>query len=315
MKTIIVKNKYNIQNKLKTINLILVLVLFALFASVFSLQKINLQYSEAFFLMGFRMLLAGSIIIVYSKYTNKKIEIKNIHKKFFIYLTIYNIYLNSIFEIWGLENMISSKVCLIYSTSPFITAAIAFFILNEKLNTRKIIGIIIGLIGLIPIIYTKDSITNIISKVSLPEISIIFAVISSALGWIYLKKIIKLGYSFMIANGISMFFGGILILIHSFLFGENWNNTLVKDWSNFIKITSISIIISNIICYNLFGYLLKYFSTTFMTFAGLVTPFFAVIFGKILLNENIPYYFYISILIFLTGLIIFYKEENKQKLK
>ncbi|MCB1711959.1 MAG: DMT family transporter, partial [Candidatus Riesia sp.] len=224
---------------MKTLNFILVLTLFALFASIFSLQKLNLKYSEPFFLMGFRMFISGLILILYSILSKniRAIKIKKIHIKFFIYLAIYNIYLNSIFEIWGLENMISSKVCLIYSTSPFITAIISFLILNEKLNIRKSIGIIIGLFGLMPIIYFKSRIENLTLNLSLPEISVILAVISSVLGWIYLKKIIKLGYSFIIANGISMFLGGTLILFHSFVFGENWNILPVKDWSYFIPLT------------------------------------------------------------------------------
>lgn len=316
-KIIILKNTHSIKNKLKTLNFILVLTLFALFASIFSLQKLNLKYSEPFFLMGFRMSISGLILILYSILSKniRAIKIKKIHLKFFIYLAIYNIYLNSIFEIWGLENMISSKVCLIYSTSPFITAIISFLILNEKLNVRKSIGIIIGLFGLMPIIYFKSRIENLTVNLSLPEISVMLAVVSSVLGWIYLKKIIKLGYSFIIANGISMFLGGTLILFHSFVFGENWNILPVKNWSYFIPLTIISIIISNIICYNLFGYLLKYFSTTFMTFAGLITPFFASFFGWLFLNENISNYFYLSTIIFLVGLLIFYKEEHKKNLK
>ncbi|HIH2762251.1 MAG TPA: hypothetical protein ACYCC8_00935 [Candidatus Azoamicus sp.] len=76
-----------------------------------------------------------------------------------------------------------------------------------------------------------------------------------------------------------MFFGGILILIHSYLLDESWNTLLITEYKNFFYYTLLTSLISNIICYNLFGYLLKYFSTTFMTFTGLITPFFASFFG------------------------------------
>ena len=259
------------------------------------------------------MSLAGLILVVYT-YFIKKIYIKIEHIKFFLYLSLCNIYLNSIFEIWGLNNMNSSKVCLIYSLSPFFTSIIAFFILNEIITLKKFIGIIIGLLGMMPIIYNKD--LEEINKttsffISYSEISIILAVIFSVLGWIFLKKIINLGYSFILANGISMTLGGFFILIHSFFFEENWNIFPVNNWKQFIFFTLICTIISNIICYNLFGYLLKYFSTTFMTFAGLITPFFSSFFGWLFLNENITWYFFLSIMIFILGLTIFYKEESK----
>jgi len=107
-----------------------------------------------------------------------------------------------------------------------------------------------------------------------------------------------------------MLTGGILILVQSYIIGENWNPLPIINFKIFMTYTIITCLISNIICYNLFGYLLKYFSTTFMTFAGLVTPFFASFFGHIFFNENITIYFLISITIFFLGLIIFYKEEK-----
>lgn len=300
---------------MKIIKLFLVLSLFALFASIFIFQKITLKYAEPFFSIGFRMFISGVILVLHTYLYEKKInKIKFEHIKFFVYLTLCNIYLNSIFEIWGLNNMPSSKVCLIYSLSPFVTSIIAFFVLNEILTIKKILGIAIGFIGLIPIIYTKNmttlNYTN-LAYISYSELSIILAVLFSVIGWILLKKIIELGYSFILANGLSMLTGGILLFIHSYVFGENWHFFPVTKWDNFITLTLITALISNIICYNLFGYLLNSFSTTFMTFAGLITPFFASFFGWFFLKETISVLFFISISIFLLGLIIFYKEETK----
>lgn len=258
------------------------------------------------------MLIAGLILLIYTKKIKKtKIIINKKDIKFFIYLSIYNIYLNSVLEIWGLTKLNSSKVCLLYSLSPFLTAIISFIILKEKTNLKKIIGITIGFLGLLPII--GENSINIAKSfyITQAEISIILAVISSVLGWIFLKKIINLGYCIIMANGISMSLGGLLILINSFIFGENWNYLPIINIKNFIIITIITIIISNIICYNLFGYLLKTFSTTFMTFSGLTTPFFASLFGWFFLNEKITTNFFISIFIFLIGMIIFYIEETK----
>ncbi len=300
---------------MKAFKFFLVILLFALFASIFSLQKISLTYSEPFFLIGFRMTIAGALLMFLSFSFNigiKKIKISDI--KFFIYLSFFNIYLNSILEIWGLNNISSSKACIIYSLSPFITSVVAFFILNEKITIRKFLGIVIGFIGLIPIIFAKTPDEFFIPNVlffSLSELSLILAVFCSVFGWIFLKKIITLGYSFFFANAISMFFGGILILCNSFIFNESWNLFPVINWNKFLIYTFISILISNIICFNLFGYLLKFFSTTFMTFSGLMTPFFASFFGWLLLDEIVSKWFFLSMIIFFIGLLIFYIEENK----
>jgi len=256
------------------------------------------------------MTIAGLLLLIYS--LDKFTMIKYSHIKFFLFLSIFNIYLTNILEIWGLNNMSSAKACMIYSLSPFMTAIVAFFLLNELLSKKKIIGLLFGFLGLAPMVYLKTYEEHNVGGFlifSFSEMSLILSVLFSVLGWIFLKKIIKLGYSFVYANAVSMLLGGILILFHSFLFGEEWNPLPVLNFKLFLYYTFITCIVSNIICYNLFGYLLRFFSTTFMTFSGLITPFFASAFGWIFLNEVITWHFFLSIVLFFIGLLIFYKEE------
>jgi len=116
-------------------------------------------------------------------------------------------------------------------------------------------------------------------------------------------------YSALIANGLSMTLGGLFALAHSYVAGENWAPIPVTQMQPFIINTLIMCVISNLICYNLYGYLLKRFSATFMSFAGLVTPLFASLFGFLFLQEVVTWHFYVSIMLFSLGLIIFYREE------
>jgi len=302
----------------KSIALLFVIILFALFGSIFTIQKQTLIYSEQFFLVGFRMLLAGILLLAYAYFRNKNIflSIKFNHIKIFLLLSLCNIYLTNMFEIWGINHMVSSKACLLYSLSPFLTALIAYVSIKEKLNKRKAIGMIIGFIGIVPILYMKSSkelTSGTFIAFSLAEFSIILAVVFNIYGWILLKKLILLRYPLVLSNGISMFFGGLFGLIHSYISGESWNPFPVTNMNLFLFYTLIMCLISNIICYNLYGFLLNYFSLTFMAFAGLITPCFALLFGWLFLNEFVDYYYFLSIFLFFFGLLIFYKEEIKIK--
>lgn len=290
------------------IYLIGVFILFALFASIFTLQKATLLYSEKFFLVGSRMFAAGIILLLYTVIKYKNLYIKKEHITLVIYLTLYNIYLTNILEIWGLSQIQSTKTCMIYSLSPFVSAVIGFYTLRETLNKNKIIGLIIGLIA---VLLNTEKIPT-LNKLYLnyAELSVLLAVLTSVYGWCLLKKLLEYGYSPLLLNGISMFTGGLLILIHSYIAGEKWEPIPVNDMVSFTKITCITCIISNIICYNLFGLLLKKFSITFMNFAGLSTPLFASIFGYIYLHEIITIWYYVSLVVLGTGLCIFYKEEK-----
>ncbi len=295
----------------------LVILLFALFASLFGLSKDTLSYSEPFFLIGSRMAAAGILLLLHQYFFNRKtFKIKASHLKNLFLLGFINIYLTNVAEIWGLQHMVSAKACLIYSLSPFLSATVAYFVLREILSTKKWLGLCIGFMGLIPIFMTQSPLEEIsgdFAFISLAETALLIAVLCSVYGWTLLKKIInEYQYTPLMANGISMVLGGVFALAHSYLSGETWAPIPVTAFGPFLKNTLWMCLISNIICYNLYGYLLKHYSATFMAFAGLVTPFFASLFGWYFLDEVITWHYFASIFVFSIGLTIFYQEELKR---
>lgn len=295
----------------------LVILLFALFASLFTLSKSTLAFTEPFFMIGARMTFAGLLLLGHQLLFNRRsIAIKAEHIKPLFLLGFLNIYVTNIAEIWGIKHMISSKACLIYSLSPFMAAFIAYIVLKEVLSPRKWLGMSVGFIGLIPILYTQTTLESTSGQfgiVSMAELSILVAVLSSVYGWILLKKLIsEYNYSPILANGISMTLGGTLALMHSYLSGESWAPIPVTNLKPFLQNTFLMCLISNIVCYNLYGFLLKRFTATFMSFAGLVTPLFASFFGWVFLQEHISWHFFASMTLFSIGLSIFYQEELKK---
>ncbi|MCS5709507.1 EamA family transporter [Candidatus Berkiella cookevillensis] len=293
-----------------------VLVLFALFAGLFTLSKSALEYSEPFFLIGSRMLFAGILLLGHQfLFQRKNIKLKLNHILPLFLLGLVSIYITNIAEIWGLQFMSSSKACLIYSLSPYVAALFAYFMLQERLSLKKWVGLCIGFIGILPILfadYSMQSFSKEIFIFSRGEIALLIAVFASVYGWILLKKIINdFKHSPILANGFAMVIGGTFALFHSYLSGETWSPIPVinAQYAAYIECALWMTLISNIICYNLYGYLLKRFTATFMALAGLVTPLFATFFGWYFLNETITWHYFGSMIIFSIGLIIFYQEE------
>jgi drug/metabolite transporter (DMT)-like permease len=109
-----------------------------------------------------------------------------------------------------------------------------------------------------------------------------------------------------------MTIGGVLALAHSYFSGESWQPIPVTQIKPFLINSLAMCLISNIICYNLYGFLLKRFTATFMAFAGLVSPLFASLYGYAFLHEQITWHFFASIVLFSLGLVLFYQDEIKQ---
>lgn len=294
-------------------NMYQVILLYAFFASVFTISKFGLEYTEPFFLVGSRMLLAGIILLGYSFFRERdKISISKQMIYRLLRLALVNIYLVNTFEFWGLKYLTSFKTCFIYSLSPFLSALFAYFMLSERMTPRKWTGLVVGFLGIIPVLMFQsgeETEAGQLLYLSWPEIAVMVAALCSVLGWIFLKQLVsENGCSPMFANGVSMLIGGVGALAHSYLV-EPWNPVPVLEWIPFIESALLLILISNIICYNLYGHLLKKFSATFISFAGFTTPFFSALFGWFFLGEVVAMPYYFSLTVVMVGLLLFHQEE------
>ena len=296
-----------------------VILLYALFASVFTLAKVGLQYTQPFFLVGTRMFAAGVLMLGYQYFFQRESFVfRKEHFWRVFRLAAFNIYLTNVFEFWGLQYLTSFKTCFIYSLSPFVSALFSYWLFSEKLNFKKWIGLAIGFSGFLPILLTETSSeeqTGHFFFLSWAEISVVIAAVCSVYGWILLRQLVKEnGYTPFMANGLSMVMGGAMALVHSF-FVESWNPVPVTDFLPFLECAVLLMIISNMIAYNLYGFLLKKYTATFMSFAGFTTPLFTALFGWLFLQETVTLPFYISAIIVFSGLTLFHQEELKQGYK
>lgn len=291
-----------------------VILLYALFASVFTASKQALEYAPPFFLVGARMFLAAIFMLGFHALVQKQsISVKKGSWKKLLGLALFNIYLTNVFEFWGLQYLTSFKTCFIYSLSPFLSALLSYFIFSEVMTGKKWTGLLVGFLGFIPILLSKTSQEEMAGDLwifSWAELAVIGACIASVYGWILLKQLVNdEGYSPFSANGLSMLIGGSFALVHSFC-TEDWNPTPIRGaLVPFLQCTLFLILVSNCICYNLYGFLLKRFSATFMAFAGLTTPLFSALFGWVFHSEVPTASFYVSFLIVFSGLYLFYQEE------
>jgi drug/metabolite transporter (DMT)-like permease len=259
------------------------------------------------------MLIAGILLLAYlAIFQRDKLIFNKNHFLKVLALSVFGIYLTNTFEFWGLQYLTSCKTCFIYSLSPFASALLSWWILSEKMSKKKWGGMLLGCLGMLPILLyqtTSEERAGHFFFFSWPELAVMGAAVSSVYGWILLKQLVKeMNYSPLLANGLAMSLGGLMALTHSYGV-EEWRPVPVVDYLPFIICASLLILISNFICYNLYGALLKRFSATLISLAGLSTPLFSALFGWFFLSEEIAWPFFISLGIVSCGLAIFYLEE------
>jgi len=291
----------------------LIILLYALFASSFSMGKILLRYTEPIFLTGSRMFIAGLILLAYQYFwPTAYFRFKKKHWKLYAQITLFGIYFNYILRFWALNYLPSSKTSFFYNFAPLISALYSYMIFNERLTKRQWIGLSIGFIGMIPLLMGTSPGEQKSGEwffISLPEIAVLCSVALHSYSWIIVRKLVReKSYSPMMVNGLCMTFGGLLALVTSpFVEGI----FPVTNVSSFFGWLILVILISNIICHNLYAHLLKQYTVTFLSFAGFLSPIFASLYGWAFLQEKITWNLYVSGAIVLIGLYLFYRDERE----
>jgi drug/metabolite transporter (DMT)-like permease len=297
----------------------IVIFMYAVWSSVFSLGKMTLQYCPPLFLTGARMVLGGVLLLAFlALFKRSSFKLSRIQLLSIGLLSLFSIYLTNALEFWGLQYLSAAKTCFIYSLSPFFAALFSYLHFNEKMNSTKWLGLGIGFLGFIPVLLmqtgSEEKLSSIFGLFSWPALAIVGAALCSVYGWVLLRLVVKdHAISPLMANGASMLLGGLLAFGHSFLI-ENWNPIPVQPqhFTPFLQGTLLMTFLFNIICYNLYGSLLKRFTATFLSFVGLLSPIFASLNGLLFLGEPISWMIILSTTIVSLGLWIVYRAELKQ---
>jgi drug/metabolite transporter (DMT)-like permease len=298
-------------------SVLIVVLMYATWSSVFSFAKIALEYSPPLFLTGTRMLLAAVLLLGYLALRNRN-ALKITLKQFLslCLLAVFSIYLTNALEFWSLQHLTAAKTCFIYSLCPFFSALFSYIHFGEKMNGRKWLGMAIGFAGFIPVLAMQkgaDELLTDLSFLSWPELAMMAAALCTSYGWVLLRLSVKDSVSPLTANGFSMLIGGGLALLHSYA-AESWTPFPVSS-EGFLPFTqSILLItlISNIVCYNLYGMMLKRFTATFLSFMGLLSPIFASLNGWFFLGETLSPIIFLSTGIVSVGLWMVYSAELRQ---
>ncbi len=291
----------------------LIALMYALLASTFLFAKYTLDYASPIFVIGFRMTLAGILLLSFVALMRRdQFKIARKDLPVFLRVSFFHIFLAFVAEFWALQYLSSSKTNLIYSLTPLIAATLSYFLLKERLSRIKVMGLCLGFAGLTPILLlqSENAPGGEFFHISIPEIVLLVAVTSAAYAWFDIKKLMQRGYHLILINGFAMLIGGVAAFILSFSI-EGISPLPVKQFDMFLQFVLILILLSNVIFYNMYGYLLKKYSITFLTFAGFLCPIFGTFLGWFFRGEEITWHYWVSLSVIGCALFLFYREELK----
>ena len=297
-------------------NLWHLIALHAIFASSYSISKTALIYVEPIFFIATRMICSGLVLIAYQCFIRReKLAFKREHFWLFFQLTFFMFYLAYVLDYAVVEYVDSSKWALLYTLSPIFVGIFSYFFLSERLTSKKVLGLFIGLIGIIPIVLKKTGQEGILGSFlgfSFSELFIITSVILYSYGWVVARKLVKYeGYSAIHVNGITMLAGGTMALITS-PFIDTWSPSPIKNSYAFLSFLGLSVVITTF-SYMAIGYFMRIYTITFLRLLVFVNPLYVALYGWLFLGETVTWYFFVSMAITFMGIYLFYQEELHER--
>lgn len=286
--------------------MILVIVLYALFALTFAVAKKALWCSSPLVLAWARTGISALCLLpIHWLMGGKFSKFKRQELPYLIAYTI-TIIITIVGANYALMQIPSAKVALIYTFSPLITALISYFVYNTKLSYHQLIGLLIGLVGIITIIFSDNEAIDLsLHLPSLPELVLLIAITAYSVSWFLVQPLItKAKYSSIYINGLTSLITAIVCYLAIVA-----NQIPIPTTIDFWYWSFIQAIVSSVICYSLYMYLLKYYSANFLSFAYFIEPFFAAMYGWILLGEVPSTNFWAASVLITLGLVFFYKGE------
>ncbi len=295
----------------KTPNTVLIILCFfsiyVIWGSTYLLNKIAVSELAPFMLAAIRFITAGLLIFVLCKFLGislsiSKKQLKNTIIVGFLFLTFGNGLV-----VWALRFVDSGFAALEISAQPLIVLLLLRVLHGKKIKTMSLIGVGLGILGMFLLVSQKQIISD---ENSLIGMGMIFlCLLSWAYGSIFVGKA-DLPANYFVNTGYQMLFGGIMLMLASFIFGESWS--WPTTWSGEVQISMILLILfGSIVAFTSFNYLLKVVSPEKVATSTYVNPIIAMSLGWLFLNEQITLQSSIAAVVLLTGV---YFINTKKKL-
>ena len=290
-------------------NLILLIILSAIWGSAFFAIKIGLNSFSPIAVASLRLIIA-SLFLLFFFYLQKKTIIFTKKNLFLLILIgIIGNFIPFFLISWAEQYIPSSTAGMLMAIGPIITLIMSHFLTkNDKFTLFKFISVIIGLIGVL-LIFNVNSFESFKSNNFLDLIAK-FLVILAAFGYMFSNILAYEKLKDIDSFSITTFattFGAIFsipFLIIDIVFNDfaiNFNN------DSFYAIIYLGIF-PTAIAFQFRYYITKTSGPVFLSYVAYLIPAFAVIWGYILLSEKIGFNSLIGIMMILLGV---YVGQNK----
>jgi drug/metabolite transporter (DMT)-like permease len=289
-------------NKKESISLVTMLALgglYLIWGSTFLSVRILLEFLPPLVISFSRNLVAGLLFLAWSILGGHWQKLSLQHWKVHLLAGFLLITLGNGFMALAGRTIPSGLSSVFMAFGPLLLV-IFFWVSGRKPSNRKLIGTLIGFVGIILLASQKN--------LAIPGKEIDFyrgmgfllvAVVAWNLGVFYIQFMKANTYHFTQVCGIQMSTGGLILLGIALFRGDAQSVVFSEIPAKAIYVFAYLALIGSMLGFGLFGYLSKALDATLVSTYTYVNPIIALFLGNIILGESLS-----SILLFASSLIL-----------
>lgn len=206
-------------------------------------------------------------------------------------------------------NLVSPNIAsIIIATIPVFLLVFARIIFKEKLSTLNYVGMLISFIGVLIIIFDKS---GKLSSSPTGMLYLFFAVFSAVAYTLLSKKLLD-RYDPIVLVGLKNIIGWLYFIPVYFIFGKSGLEPEIFSTKIIITIISLGLF-GNFLAYYFFNISIKNIGASKSSIFSNLIPVFTILFSILLLNDILPTYKFIGIVLALSG--VYVSQIQKIKLK
>ncbi|WP_339309406.1 DMT family transporter [Paenibacillus sp. FSL k6-2145] len=264
---------------------------------------------------GYRFTLAGLLLLLLSRIVRKeKLQLSRPQWTGLIMLGILQTGLQYMFFYVGVANTTGVKGSIMNATTTFFSVVLAHFIYkNDKLSRNKIVGCLLGFVGVIIVNFHTDLLAFSFSFTG--EGFVIIAALVFSVTALYAKRLTAT-IDVLIITGVSLFVGGLVLTLLGLSLGGRVTHFTLESTSNLIYLALLSSV-----AFCLWNLLLKYNKVGRVSVYNFLIPVFGALLSALFLGEtilelkNLAALLFVSVGIYLVNRVRSVQSSNNTPIK
>jgi len=244
--------------------------------------RFGLETLTPFYSAGLRFSLAAFFILILMKIRGVKLQLDKISVRLYLTMGFLSFVIPFGLVYWAEQFVPSGMASVLFAVFPFFVAIFSFiFIARESFDIFKILGIIIGFLGIV--IIFSDSFSGDFNYYLIGMFAIFLSAIMQAGIAIIIKKY---GYHLnpLSMNFVPMLIAGISMLLIGLAFEDTSTNSF--GLSAVLSILYLAFF-GSVITFTSYYWLLKKINIVILSLTAFITPITALILGYIFYNEQL----------------------------